>query len=176
MQSRFFSVIFVVNTFSIRCFSFFLQVFGCFVVMKTLSCDRPQELSLLAVFSMALSLLLWIILTIKSIRKSIILHFILLFICASIMRTVFKNSQKLQEFFSHEISILWTLRNTPKIYQETIRFIQKLVDCCKIHNVVSFLKIYLLFFSVTLKLQFFHRLNLLDRLRNKLAEVMLQRG
>jgi hypothetical protein len=137
MQSLIASFIFDLNSIVLRIIAVLLQIFGCFVVVKTLICERQQELSFIAVFSIAFSMMLFLVLHLKSHRQQIILHSLLISLCGSIMLLSQKQSQHLQEFFSHEISILWTLRNSSTLYQNTIKMIQNLVDCCKVHSIVS---------------------------------------
>lgn len=56
--------------------------------------------------------------------------------CAIALFLSSHNKQYFQEFFSHELSKLWTLRDSSVIYKEVIRAIQNLVECCKIHSLV----------------------------------------
>lgn len=137
MQSHIFLLIFDLNLIVLKVFVVLFNVFGVFVVIKTLISVGEQELSYLAVLSVCLSLLLLIISYVKSSRKQIVSSGVLVSFAASITWGISKYPQEYAEFFSHEISILWTLRNTSCLYRSFIRLFQDLVDCCKIHTIVS---------------------------------------
>jgi predicted neutral ceramidase superfamily lipid hydrolase len=141
MWSHFLTFVNKLNVLMLWMFAVFLQLFGFYVLAKKFRHQNDQETSFLAIFSVVFSFILLLTLTLKSNRNRIISHSGLLSFCASTILIARYESKRFQEFFSHEISILWTLKDSSMMYQNTIELIQYLVDCCKVHTIVSnFLK------------------------------------
>lgn len=153
MWPRIVTCVFCVNVFATKVCALLLQSFGLYIVIKTVKSNSDDELSVLAVFSVIFGAILLISCTVKSKAISNFCHSLLLSTCASIVWICFKYSQQFQEFFSHEISMLWVLRDSSKMFSKTVETIQNLVDCCKVHTLVVS-NCLLFFFHQHLKFQF----------------------
>lgn len=137
MWSQTSKLIFVLNSSASQIVAFLLQFFGFYVVIKTLIRNSEQEISSVAVFAIFTGVFLILPCFINSIRISFVCHGSLLLSCGSGIWMSLKHSQEFQEFFSHEISILWTLKDSSRVYQKTVQVLSDLVDCCKVHTLVS---------------------------------------
>lgn len=137
MWTRIVELIFVINSIAVKTIALLFIVFGCYNVIKNSISQNGQETSLVAVVVIIIGTFLSLLCLVKSLRFSIACHVALFSICGSGIWTCMKYSQEFQEFFSHEISILWSLKDSSRLYRKTVEIIQNSVVCCKIHSVVS---------------------------------------
>lgn len=126
--------------------AYFLFVFGFYVTLKTILSAR-DEFSVIAITSMVVGVAIlmssivddvWTRYQFKEFQiVSHCCYTILISLCAATILLSQKYKQNFETFFSHEISILWTLRDSSILYQKIIIMLQSLVDCCKFHSVVD---------------------------------------
>lgn len=145
MQSKLLRVIFTINSALLRLLSLVLITFGSYIIWKTESVERLNEL---AAFSITFGTLIFLTFVVNGIAQSrqksrlfivtICLHAACLSSCASVIFMYSAYQQQFNAFFSRQIDILWTIKDSSLVHKKVIFLLQELIDCCKIHNLVDF--------------------------------------
>lgn len=122
-------------------------VFGSYVSLKSVFDGSDKELSALAIYATSAGTFMLITAAIDEIQKclklkhlmsiSICCKFLMIFACALIVLLSLVHRKSFEIFLNHELSLLWTLRDSSKIYKSFVYLLMISFDCCKIHTLVS---------------------------------------
>lgn len=146
MQSKLLRAIFTINSALLRLFSLVLITFGFYIIRKTGNVEWPNEL---AAFSITFGTLIVVTFVVYGVAQSrqknrlfivtVCLHAACLSSCASVIFMYSAYQQQLNAFFSRQIDILWTVKDSSLVHKKFVFFLQKSIDCCKVHNLVEVL-------------------------------------
>lgn len=126
----------------VSAFCFF--TFGFYVIKKSNAHD--EEISVLPFVFMAVGSFIISIHCLESFAiilkqaNAILISCYLILITsnATVIATSVYHREEFEQFMSKEIGLLWTLRDSSNFYRAIIQTLQNVLDCCKIHSLVSF--------------------------------------
>lgn len=122
-------------------------IFGSYVSLKSVLDGSDRELSALAIYATSAGTFMLITAAIDEIQTclkrkhlmtiSIFCKLFMIITCALVVLLSLVRRKSFEIFLSHELDLLWTLRDSSKIYKSFVYLLMISFDCCKIHTLVS---------------------------------------